>query len=445
MSSGKIELDARTVGWGCVATIAGYGAYRMMCMISDLQAKLDKVQHDIHEGNPARTTRRNSNAVDVHIMMEVQQIFKILAGGSSSISFKDLQLKLPEATGVTLEEGDITFAREVMGVYDDHEAINFHKFYQWWSAWSAQAVPERHRGRSDLYTQRFKLASQYKIAQRNKDVEEFSQTFDLKNIVRRMEGKPGSLEYRVKFFLKQGEGVEDELKPISPWHDIPLEAGKAEDGTDLFHMVVEIPKWTREKFEVATGEQYNPIKQDTKNGQLRKYDFYQMFNYGALPQTWEDPAEEHTFPDTPGNFRGDNDPIDCVEIGTKQIASGHIIKVRVVGILAMIDDDETDWKLIVINNDDPLAKKINDVSDIEAEMPGAVEGIVNWFTEYKTRLGEKAPNRFALHGKAASREYALSIISETKQSWLKLMGKQIGGIKRSQSRSQVVVPATHDA
>ena len=37
------------------------------------------------------------------------------------------------------------------------------------------------------------------------------------------------------------------------------------------------------------------------------------FNYGAFPQTWEDPA--HTTPDT--GYVGDNDPIDAMEIGYK--------------------------------------------------------------------------------------------------------------------------------
>ena len=38
----------------------------------------------------------------------------------------------------------------------------------------------------------------------------------------------------------------------------------------LFFSPGEIPKWTRPKFEIATGEQFNPIKQDTKNGMVRR-------------------------------------------------------------------------------------------------------------------------------------------------------------------------------
>lgn len=60
---------------------------------------------------------------------------------------------------------------------------------------------------------------------------------------------------------------------ISPWHDIPLRSSSGEDGDGtLLNFVVEIPKRTKAKMEVATEEQpYTPIKQDTKNGKLRYY------------------------------------------------------------------------------------------------------------------------------------------------------------------------------
>jgi len=53
---------------------------------------------------------------------------------------------------------------------------------------------------------------------------------------------------------------------ISPWHDIPLHS---DDG--LLNFVVEIPKETSAKMEVATEEPNTPIKQDTKKGKLRYY------------------------------------------------------------------------------------------------------------------------------------------------------------------------------
>lgn len=34
---------------------------------------------------------------------------------------------------------------------------------------------------------------------------------------------------------------------------------------------------------------------------------------------------------------------------------------------------ETDWKILAIDVTDPLAQKINDIADIEANMPGLLE------------------------------------------------------------------------
>ena len=31
---------------------------------------------------------------------------------------------------------------------------------------------------------------------------------------------------------------------------------------------------------------------------------------------------------------------------------------------------ETDWKVIAINVEDPLAQKLHDINDVEAHMPG---------------------------------------------------------------------------
>lgn len=38
---------------------------------------------------------------------------------------------------------------------------------------------------------------------------------------------------------------------------------------------------------------------------------------------------------------------------------GEVIKVKVLGTLALIDECETDWKVIVINTEDPEAASFN--------------------------------------------------------------------------------------
>ena len=51
--------------------------------------------------------------------------------------------------------------------------------------------------------------------------------------------------------------------------------------------------------------------------------FRYIWNYGALPQTWEDPShlDENT------KAKGDNDPVDVCEIGQRVCKRGDVIKV----------------------------------------------------------------------------------------------------------------------
>ena len=214
-----------------------------------------------------------------------------------------------------------------------------------------------------------------------------------------------SLEFRVRFYTdtEAGEKVE-----ISPWHDVPY---RNPDGT--YNMICEIPKWSRRKFEIATTEEYNPIKQDVKNGTLREYTYGDMlFNYGAVPQTWENP--KFVSPET-GTI-GDNDPIDIVDIGAKMWSTGSIVAVKVLGVLGMIDSGETDWKLIGINISDPLAPLLNDIDDVKVHMPGAVEALHHWLRHYKM----PTLNEFAFGGEARQRAYAEKLIEETHGEWVKL-------------------------
>lgn len=56
------------------------------------------------------------------------------------------------------------------------------------------------------------------------------------------------------------------------WHDIPLYVrDEAEKCTGHLNFVCEIPRCSRKKFEIATNEVGNPIKQDTKKGLLREF------------------------------------------------------------------------------------------------------------------------------------------------------------------------------
>uniref|UniRef100_A0A914D4W2 inorganic diphosphatase n=1 Tax=Acrobeloides nanus TaxID=290746 RepID=A0A914D4W2_9BILA len=234
-----------------------------------------------------------------------------------------------------------------------------------------------------------------------------------------------SLDYRV--YYKGPNGF------ISPWHDVPL---FADESQKIYNMVVEIPRWTNAKLEIATKEPLNPIKQDVKNGKPRfvhnifPHHGY-IWNYGALPQTWENP--NHRDPNTGAD--GDNDPIDIVEIGSKIHKRGEVIQVKVLGTLALLDEGETDWKLISIDVTDPKADDLNNISDVEKHFPGLLKATHEWFRVYKIPTG-KPPNQFAFNGEIKDKDFAHEIIQETNHFWKDLI-KQEKPVKDLNTESHV--------
>jgi nucleosome-remodeling factor subunit len=224
-------------------------------------------------------------------------------------------------------------------------------------------------------------------------------------------GAGNSFEYRIYF--KDAQGT-----PISPFHDIPL---LADPENRVYNMVVEVPRWSNAKMEIATKEPLNPIKQDIKKEKLRfvkncfPHHGY-IWNYGALPQTWENP--NHL--DEATGHKGDNDPIDVCEIGSRVHKRGAVIQVKILGVVALVDEGETDWKLIAIDVEDPLAPQLNDKEDVDMLMPGLLSATVEWFKIYKIPDG-KPPNKFAFNGEPKNREFAEKVIAETNGYWKELV------------------------
>jgi len=165
---------------------------------------------------------------------------------------------------------------------------------------------------------------------------------------------------------------------------------------DEFNMVMEISQFTRQKMEISRDLESNPIVQDTevnlKNpGKIDPREYYidPIFNYGAIPQTWENPSKKAE----EGNYYGDKDPIDVVEISGTPMLRYEVYKVRVIGVLKCIDSEEVDWKVIAIDVNSDLNKKIKDWNDWLEKCPGQLEKIKEWFITYKTFAG-KPPNKF---------------------------------------------------
>lgn len=232
---------------------------------------------------------------------------------------------------------------------------------------------------------------------------------------------------------------------ISPWHNIPLLVPNPHKNATLdpktnnlfhalaispkteFYYVNEISKGMREKLECSPKKEGNPIVQDrNKDGSLRKFTYGDMpFNYGFFPRTFEDPnvVDRHT-----GKL-GDGDPVDVVFLTPESVPVGDIRKVRVVGCFGLLDQGETDWKVLCVPVDSP-AKNIDDVP------PEVQIGVYEWFKMYKTSDG-KPENQFAFEGKPQDAHFTIELLGELSKQYVDVC---FGSEGKSDSKKKLWIP-----
>jgi hypothetical protein len=198
-------------------------------------------------GTPQRTPPCSQGGTPLRRSEEqaLRSKFSEVAGeGGESIGVEQLEA-LHRKLGEPLLPGEAAAAVAAVGV---RGALSFAAFLGYWldshrlEAGEGGSSAEQREHRRRRYFARFQL--QRRAAAAGSVYTEESQA-------------PHTLEWRLLFFTDVG-GVRTQ---VSPWHDIPL---MNDDGT--LNMVVEIPRWTRSKMEIATQEPFNPIKQDVKNG-----------------------------------------------------------------------------------------------------------------------------------------------------------------------------------
>ena len=102
-------------------------------------------------------------------------------------------------------------------------------------------------------------------------------------MVARTEPKPSPIANMTQYYLTDDNG-----KELSFWNDLPL--GLKDSHVNV---CVEIPKEISAKLQVAKAFHNHPFMQDTQKNQwtkelqLRYYAQFPLFNYGFIPQTWE--------------------------------------------------------------------------------------------------------------------------------------------------------------
>ncbi|MDD2393084.1 MAG: inorganic diphosphatase [Eubacteriales bacterium] len=138
------------------------------------------------------------------------------------------------------------------------------------------------------------------------------------------------------------------------WHDISDSKIKPES----FTAVIEISKGGKQKYEL-----------DKATGLLRLdrilyTSTHYPANYGFIPRT----------------LAGDGDPIDVLVLCTEPLQPLTLVDCYPIGMITMIDTDETDEKIIAIPYQDPQMNIYKDIADIP---PHIFDEIVHFFSVYK--------------------------------------------------------------
>src|ERR1700760_2419799 len=114
---------------------------------------------------------------------------------------------------------------------------------------------------------------------------------------------------------------------MHPWHDVEL----GNEAPKIVNAVIEIPKGSKTKYELD------------KNSGLIRVDrilfssVHYPANYGFFPQT----------------LSPDGDPLDVLVLGQEAVVPLAIVRAKPIGVMKMLDQGESDDKIIAVHADDP--------------------------------------------------------------------------------------------
>ena len=144
------------------------------------------------------------------------------------------------------------------------------------------------------------------------------------------------------------------------WKDIPTGPSVPE----VIYAVIEIPKGSRNKYE------YDKDMEAFALDRVLYSPVHYPAEYGIIPKTlWDD-----------------GDPMDILVIMDQPTFPGCVIETRPVGVMRMIDGEDSDDKILGVPLNDPMFKDVNDISDLPKAF---LDEVAHFFTEYKRLEGKK--------------------------------------------------------
>lgn len=171
--------------------------------------------------------------------------------------------------------------------------------------------------------------------------------------------------------------------PMNLWHDV-------EPGTkDDMNVIVEIPRGSKNKYEID--KETGLIALDRAMHTAQDY----PFDYGFVPRSYWD----------------DEDALDVLILTTNPLSPGILVRVRPVAVMKMVDDGESDNKIIGVPVKDPRWDEVQDLKDINKH---TIKEIEHFFATYK-KIQNKEVEVQGFEGKEAAQadfERSLTLYQE---------------------------------
>lgn len=141
---------------------------------------------------------------------------------------------------------------------------------------------------------------------------------------------------------------------LHPWHGVD----KGENAPEIVTAIIEVSKGSNTKYEL-----------DKLSGLLRVDRIlysavHYPANYGFIPQSYCE----------------DNDPLDILVLGKESILPLSILRAKPIGVMKMIDQGESDDKIIAVHIDDP---EFCDYNSIDELSPHTLKTLKRFFEDYK--------------------------------------------------------------
>lgn len=168
------------------------------------------------------------------------------------------------------------------------------------------------------------------------------------------------------------------------WHDVSPKRINPDD----FLMVVEIPKGSKNKYELDKETGFLMLDR------ILYTSTHYPANYGFIPRTYGD----------------DNDPLDVLLLCSEPLEPLTLVRAYPIGVISMLDNGKSDEKIIAIPFNDPTYNQYTDINQLPKHI---FDEMRHFFTVYKN-----LENKTTAVDEVSGKEDAIRVISAAIDSYI---------------------------